>query len=468
MAEPITDLAALSKEVNAAAEEIGKRVKTGDVLESYFEGKHPIPEAVRAEKKTKAYMRLMEMSRTNFPKLCVEAILERCVLTEVVFADGDLTKLVGEAWHDNGMDAEWPLALQSALTVGSSYVIVWADEDERPIIDVDHSSTTIVRYARGSRRRREAAFRVWSEGDAWFATVYHPHFTYRLQGAGSSASTPTAWEPREDDGGEDWTIPNPLGEVNVIEIAANRRLTKTANRYGHSAGQYADALGHVDRINYAVFSMLVAMTWSGFPLRGKIGDPILKDDDGNDLAPFDVAADTLVQVENPEGKLVQLPEATLTNFIEVIETSVKHFAAVVGTPAYYLLAEFVNVGQDTIRASDARLVSICRRHKRPWGEAATDIGRLVAKIVEPDAERDASAHATWGDDESRTMAERADAALKLKDIIPWQAIVAKVLNATPAEIAVWEGQRASELFNVAQAADLKAKTDALGVIGAAA
>lgn len=462
MADQITDLEALAKEINPMAEEIAKRATIDKVLEKYYDGEHPVPEAVKSEKKTQAYTRLMEMGRTNWPKLVVESVEERLELQDIVFADAEVTAAVRRAWQDNGMDAEWPLALQSSFTIGRSYVNVWADEDDRPVIDTDHASTTIVRYAVGSRRKRDAALRLWSEGDRWFATLYHPHFIYRLEGDEKSSTTPTKWKPREMPDGEDWTNPNEFGEVPVVEVAVNRSLKPS--RYGTYKGEFADALGHIDRINYTIFSLLVAMTWSGFPLRGAIGDPILRDDDGNMIKPFDVAADTLVAVENPEGKLVQLPEATLTNFIAAAEMHIRHFAAVTGTPAHYLLAELINIAADAIRAAEARLISKCRKHRRYISESALDVARLVAKITHPDVERDPSAHVKWRDMESRSMAERADAAVKLKDILPWQALAEKVLGASPAEIAVWEAQRASETVGLALPADMKAKADALGVM----
>jgi hypothetical protein len=53
-----------------------------------------------------------------------------------------------------------------------------------------------------------------------------------------------------------------------------------------------------------------------------------------------------------------------------------------------------------------------------------------------------SAELQWKDHESRSLAERADAATKLKDILPASAIMERVLNATPTEIARWEAQGA--------------------------
>jgi hypothetical protein len=41
----------------------------------------------------------------------------------------------------------------------------------------------------------------------------------------------------------------------------------------------------------------------GFPLRGVIGDKILRDDDGKQLAPFEVERRQVFQLENPSAKL---------------------------------------------------------------------------------------------------------------------------------------------------------------------
>jgi hypothetical protein len=71
----------------------------------------------------------------------------------------------------------------------------------------------------------------------------------------------------------------------------------------------------------------------------------------------------------------------------------------------------------------------------------------LALLVENPADARATAidaEVRWKDPESRSQAEQADAAVKLANILPWQALAEKVLGATPQQIAQWESQRASD------------------------
>ena len=52
----------------------------------------------------------------------------------------------------------------------------------------------------------------------------------------------------------------------------------------------------------------------------------------------------------------------------------------------------------------------------------------------------------WSDHETRSLAERADAAVKLKDIIPQSAIIEYVLNATASQMSRWRAERAGDVM----------------------
>lgn len=72
--------------------------------------------------------------------------------------------------------------------------------------------------------------------------------------------------------------------------------------------------------------------------------------------------------------------------------------------------------------------------------------RLALLVEDPADPRAFSvdAEVKWRDPESRSQAEQADAAVKLANILPWQALAEKVLGATPQQVAQWESQRASD------------------------
>lgn len=430
------------KRLSAVLDERVPRVRE---LDNYRDGRYPLPPLVQEARVTRAYRTLMSMTDSDWPKLIVDSVEERLEVQGVRFGNKKADDEAWEMWQENGLDAESSVLHDSALTDGRAYAIVWSDEsDENPEITLEHASLCAVEYDRGTQRRRKAAIRRWYEGNRWYATLYTPEKLYKFQSNGEGKDLPREggadWESRQQD------LDNPLGEVPVVEFAVNRTLRPSP--FGTACGEFEPNLRHVDRIHYKIFCGLVALTWSGFPLRALIGDPILRDDDGNPIKPFDAIQSSIVQLENPDAKLIQLPEARIDNYSP--EMDIKHLAALTKTPAHYLLGEMVNLSADAIRAAEAGLISKVRRHHRSLGEAWEDVIRLAFRVRDPDDPRgtDPKAQIIWKDPESRSLAERADAATKLASInMPWQVIGSYVLGMTPQEISQADAQRGSDVLS---------------------
>lgn len=416
-------------------------------LDNFYEGDHPLPPLVQQTGTTKAYRSLMALAVSNWPKLVVDSCEERLEVQGLRFGSKDADAEVWDLWQQNGLDAESSTLHQSALTTGRAYAIVWTDplQPDTPSVTYEHASMCAVRYVAGSRRERASAIRLWRDDDKlWRATLYRPEALYKFKAQMSADGMPSegvVWDRREVRG-EPWPLPNPLQQVPVVEFAVNRGLRPA--RFGRAAGDFEANVNHVNRINYKVFCGLVALTWSGFPLRALIGDPILKDDDGKPIQPFDVLGNSVVQIENKDGKLVQLPAADIGNFSP--EMDVKHLGALTKTPPHYLLGEMANLSADAIRAAEAGLIRRTKRHQRPLGEAHEDTSRLMLMVKKRDDPRakDPNAEVIWADPESRSLAERADAAAKLKDVLPWQAVAQVVMQATPQQIRRWQADRTGE------------------------
>lgn len=435
------------------------RVPQAQKLDEYAEGEFPLPPLIQDERVTRAYRKLMGLSTSNWPKLIVDSAEERIEVQGVRFGDADADQDVWDIWQANGLDAESSMLHQSVLTTGRGYAIVWGDgsRDPQPKITYEHASTCAVEYQPGSRRQRRSAIRRWRENGVWCANLYRPEAIYKFQAPDDADGVPAAdkWVRRVV-ANESWPLVNPLGEVPVVEFAVNRTLRPA--QFGTGQGEFATHLDHIDRINYKTFCGLVALTWSGFPLRALIGLPIRwkQNADGTDatdpntgqkipLPPFDVVSSSITQIEDPNGKLVQLPEANVGNYSPAED--IKHLAALTKTPAHYLLGEMVNLSADAIRAGEAALISKVRSHHRSLGESHEEVARLALRVKNPDDPRghDQSAQIIWRDPESRSLAERADAAVKLaKTALPWQVIASMVLGMTPQEITRAEAGRSSD------------------------
>lgn len=426
------------------------------LLEDYRDGNHPLPPLVQDSGLTKAYRSLMQLSGSNWPGLIVGSVEERLEVQGVRFGDEEADEEAWAVWQENGLDAESSMLHDSTLTTGRGYALVWGDgsRDPQPRVTLEHASMCVVEYEPGSHRRRRGALRRWKDGKRWLANLYTPEAVYKFQARadGDLPSEAAAWVRREVPD-EAWPLDNPFGEVPVVEFAVNRSLRPAP--FGTSRGEFATNLRHIDRINYKVFSGLVALTWSGFPLRYVIGDPILyeKTDEGVDdktkpIPPFKALASAVAQFTNPEAKVGQLPEANIENYSP--EMDIKHLAALTKTPAHYLLGEMVNLSADAIRAAEAGLISKVRRHHRSLGESWEEVTRLALRVKDPEDPRgfDQQAQIIWKDPESRSLAERADAATKLASVnMPWQGIASLVLGLTPQEISRLDAQRGSDVLS---------------------
>lgn len=441
-------------------DELDTRQAPVQKLEEYHAGFPAVPEHVRLVVEEAEYRVLMRQSVTNWPELITDSVDERLEVTGFKFGAGDqLDKSAWELWQRNNLDSDAGLIHQAALVCGRAFVIVWAGKDG-PSIVPEHASTTVVAYD-VTTGERTAALRRWFQDGYCYATLYLPDALYKYRSKAKTESAPTSdqWEPREVEG-EVWPLNNPLEVVPVVEFAVNRslggytlgtRLDKPAaqsREFGSGAGEYERVLPVVDRINTTTFSLLLAQLYASFPVRALIGEPIkyeeVKDEDGEPtgeekaLPPFRIAVNRLVQLENPDAKLQQLPESDLENYIKSAEASIRHLAAITKTPPHYLLGEMVNLSADAIRAAEAGLVSKIYKHQRTLGESWEEVIRL-ALAVEGTAklEDGQSAETLWKNPESRSMAERADAASKLKDLLPAEAVWEAVLQATPQQVAKW-------------------------------
>lgn len=443
------------KEVAKLTTKLDERGRHLRLLERYFEDKSPFPAAVTASKLTKAYRRLMPVAQAPWASLIVSSVLDRLEISGIQDENKDLATAVWAAWQANQMDSESKLANAAGLMAGRVFAGCWPDgPDEQPQVWLDPADQTIIRYAEGSRRIRRSGLRRWQDEDSGrpAATLYLPDGIYKFQGDknGSQVAGNVSWEKREvfdDETGdpEPWPVPNRYNVVPVVEIAFNRRLK--AGSWGHARGEYEHVLGLIDRINLLTFLGLIVAFYMGFPLRGVIGDKILRDDDGNVIAPFDANADSVFQLEDPNAKLAEFQAADRNNL--AIYPELAQLAAITNTPRHYfpLAQAMANLSADAIRADEGGLNAKVVNHKASSGEGWLELARLIALMLDETKPLSPGAKLGWMDHQSRSMAERADAAVKLNGIMPWQWIALNLLNQNQDDLSQLEAMRAGDALS---------------------
>jgi hypothetical protein len=449
------------EQVKRLSQELDKRIRRHELIEPYYEGACPLPPAITEARLTKVYRYLMPVAEAPWGSLVVDSKLDRLEVSGIRDQDKTAADKVWDAWQANSMDAESKLAHNAALLDGRAYATVWPKDGE-PDIALDDCTQMVVEHAEGSRRIRTAALRRWQEDKRVFATLYRPDGIWKYQTPEQqprdTSGALAEWEKREVPG-EEWPLTNPLDVVNVVELRVNGRLK--SGRFPHARGEFEHCTGLIDRINLLTFLGLVVAFTQGFPLRGllgaKINRRVLKDDDGNPIideetgkektevqAPFDNQPGSVFQNESPDAKIAEFSAADRDNLAPFAELD--QLARISKTPAHYfpLRQGMSNLSAEAIMASEGSMHAAVTGHKASLGEGHEEILRLCGKIQ--DVKLSPRAELQWKDHESRSLAERADAAVKLSSIegLPWQAIADITGLGTDDELSRWQAMGASD------------------------
>lgn len=460
------------KRVKKLSAELDKRIAQHGKLEPYLEGDCPLPEAVTKAGLKKVYRHLMPVSEAPWGALIVGSKLDRLEVSGLRDADNQAgaERIWIEAWQANEMDSESKLAHDAALLDGRCYATVWPGKGSAPPeISLDDVTQMIVEFAPGSRRKRVAALRRWEEDGTVYATLYLPEGIFKFKGPDNSANTGNVeWEKREVNG-EDWPLANPFNPlVPVVEIAVNRRLKSGA--FPYARGEFQHCVGLIDRINLLTFLGLIVAFWQGFPLRGVIGEKIrhelLVDDEGKPIfnedgkqktkqvPPFTAAPDSVFQLENHEAKLAEFKGADRKNLS--VYGELDQLAVITSTPRHYFPLEggIANVNAETVGALEGSMHAAVHGHQASMGSLGwKQVAQLCGLALKKPVVLTPRATIMWHDHEGRSLAEKADAASKLKDLIPRVAIAEKVLGASQDELAHWASIEATNpLLNLVAAA----------------
>ena len=446
----------LKAQLDQLGSKLARRATTERLLDRYFDGKTPLPQVVLQARVTKAYNMLIGQSTAPWGAIVVDSVLDRLSVTGIKSDDPAVDQALWDVWQAQKLDAESPLVHRSALISGRAYGLVWPDAvTGAPDITFDSSAQMIVKYVEGSRRKRVAAMRYWKDDDTHrpFANLYRPDAIFKFQGPQDTTGPDGVTWQRRDVPDEPWPVPNPFGIVPVVEFPVNRRLTP--GPWGHARGEFEHVTPLIDRVNLLTFLGLVVGFSLGFPMRAVIGDKILYDDDGNQLPPFELAADSVIQFENPDTKLATFPAADRATLS--IGEELEELAALTHTPitSFPRAGRISNISADTIRALEGGLMAKIPPHHATLGEGWEELLRIAGLMLDQPIVLSPRAELQWADHETRSLAERADAAVKLKDILPQTALLEYVLNLTTDQIARYQTQQATDVMGQLLAAAVK-------------
>lgn len=244
------------------------------------------------------------------------------------------------------------------------------------------------------------------------------------------------------------------------------RFAAVIDLEGRTVGVVEPLIPLQNRINQTVFDLLVAQTYGSFQVRTVTGmvppqkmkpvyaiegdssseivdwEPMFDEQTGQPIpADINLNARRFLFAEDHEASFSSLPGTPLAGYIDSIDMSVRHLAAVSQTPPHYLLGQIANLSAEAITAAETALSRKVEEFKHSFGESWERVFRLAAEMSgDAQSAEDFNGEVIWRDLEGRSLSQAADALGKLAASldIPKRGLWARVPGATQAEIEQWE------------------------------
>lgn len=385
-----------------------------ELLNAYYEGEQPLS-YLAPELEAEMDERIRQVV-VNWPQLVADSVEERLDIEGFRFpdeasADAELWRI----WQANGLDAQSQQGHLDALVMRRSYVIVGVNERQpaTPLITVESALDV---YAEHDPRtgKVHAAVKRWCEEHADGSKTEHA--TLYLIGV-------TSWWLKDGDGDGAW-VPDPeherdehgLEESLVVVLANRARLKK---RDGVS--EFRSVIPLSDAACKIATDMMVSAEYHATPRRVAFGfgEEDFVDEQGRTVSAFSRVIGRMWTTEKNNREdgadVKQFPEADLKNFHDTLNQLARLVASLAGLPPHFLGYATENpASADAIRSSESRLVKRAERKQRAWGEAWEQVMRLALRIRDGVwDDRAVSLETIWRDASTPTVAQKADAAVKL-------------------------------------------------------
>lgn len=375
----------------------------------YYRGEQPLA-FLSPEAKVALGQRFGRMA-SNIPRLAVTALAERLRITGFT---GDAADIWID-WLRNDLDQTSGTAHQEALLLGDSYVIVWADRFGRPKVTIESPNQVSVQRDPGTRQITAAAKR-WQTAKTTEAMLYTPD-TITHYRANTTGATTVGYEVVE-------TIVNPLGVVPVVGLQ-NSDLVLDDRGFS----EIDDLKPLVDGLNKLLIDMMTTSEYTGRPRRWATGievteEPVLDDDgvpvrdeDGQivtrEVSPIPEGNRAMI-AEQAEAKFGQLDAATLTGYENAVNILLGQIMAVSTLPAHYVGVFTDNpASADALRASEASLTARAEARQATFGRAWEQVAKLMVAVRDGRDPLQVEARVQWADAATRSVAQEADAVVKL-------------------------------------------------------
>lgn len=420
-----------------------------DKLDKYWRGEQAA--AFLSPESKKALGDRLQSVCVNYPKLAVVSLADRLNLTgfRVGGPDKAPDAALWQLWRRNGMIEGSHEVIRDALAYGRGYVIVWAGPRGVRITVESPRQMTVLRDP--ATREVTVGLKRWIQDGHGYCTVYGAEeiITYKTK-----TQTTNIDHVAEHDWDQFGYVSNPLGVPPIGQVLNRDRLLDF-----DGVSEMSGILDLTDALNKILLDALVTSEDYARPRRWATGMEIVEDEDGNPINPYGDDSKRVWTNEAPEGKFGQFAQADMSGYGEMASLFIQQIGAIKALPAHYLgLPNDQPPGADAIRSSEASLVSHARRAISMMGGDFAWIAALILAVRDGVDPYEVDVETVWGNPETRTPAQAADAALKLSTIgVPLETLLADELGYDPTRIKKIMDSRRSEALE-------KAATDLSGLV----
>lgn len=367
-----------------------------DQLDRYYSGNPPL--SFLAPEAREALGNRFGRMASNFCRLTVTSISERLRLTGFT-RDGQPDPALWTDWTRNDLDQLSATLHREALTLGTAYCIVWADAYGQPTISVESAHQMTALRDPGTRQIT-AAVKRWNTAKGSEAVLYLPDRITRYKSDSQNATAGAQFRVTE-------TIENPLQVVPVVEFRNSDRLLDDG------VSELRDVIPLQDALNKLLADLMVGSEYFARPRRWATGIQLEESEDGEEISPIP-ETDRMMHVEAEDAKFGQLPASDLGSYDTAIRTIISQIMAVSSLPGHYTgIVANQPPNADGLRAAEASLTARVEQRQHTFGRSWEKVAALAHAIRTNTDPLAAEISVTWADPATRSVAQEADAVVKL-------------------------------------------------------
>lgn len=357
----------------------------------YFEGENELVFATEEFKA--AFGSAFKSFRSNWSEVVVETLEERLNLLNI---SGPEAETVWTEINNNNRSYVEGELYNGALVETRSTLFVWPETDGETItgvrLDPVKADKVYVAFENGDPRRPIRATKVWQTNSGRIhATLYTKTNIYKfessysveeinkvaLQGRRIPETMTRIWSRREVEG-ESWPLPNPYGEIPIVEFPNKNYKSEVKS-----------VIPIQDGLNKALINMFVTMEYDAFRQKYMVtsNDP---PDGGWKNTPghvWQIEPETNFDGNPLPVQIGSFAPSDLAPYVNIIEIMLGMVASQSRTPGHYFMTSTQKGGRgdapsgDALRVAETGLVKKIQNLHEVWDWSWHQVFRLILKTL---------------------------------------------------------------------------------------